>query len=151
MKIIICSVILLLAFAGCDVTKKREREVAAKNNPWYLRNYTYADGSGNLYTFNKDSLEYLPVKPRESSSGTYDGGDHVKIVPDLNKFFQVVDLIEKAHGSKADHAERREMGTGSIRMEEAGTITAFMLLMDSPLRAEIENLLAGMRKNRQRS
>ncbi len=38
----------------------------------------YGDGNGNQYIIEQDSIEYIPVKPKFSSSGIYDGGDHVK-------------------------------------------------------------------------
>ena len=38
----------------------------------------YGDGNGNQYIIEQESIEYNPVKPKFSSSGIYDGGDHVK-------------------------------------------------------------------------
>ena len=36
--------------------------------------YEYADGSANLYSLNGNTLSYDPVRPEESSTGTYSGG-----------------------------------------------------------------------------
>ena len=36
--------------------------------------FVYFDGNGNKYYFKLNVLKYFPVKPSESSSGTYDGG-----------------------------------------------------------------------------
>jgi len=38
----------------------------------------YVDGNGNQYIIEQDGIEYNPVKPKFSSSGVYDGGNHVK-------------------------------------------------------------------------
>jgi hypothetical protein len=41
--------------------------------------YQYADGSANVYRIKPDSLEYIPVKPEESSTGMYSGGEPKKV------------------------------------------------------------------------
>ena len=38
----------------------------------------YGDGNGNQYVIDQDSIEFKPIKPKFSSSGIYDGGEHVK-------------------------------------------------------------------------
>lgn len=38
----------------------------------------YGDRNGNQYIIEQNSIEYNPVKPKFSSSGIYDGGDHMK-------------------------------------------------------------------------
>ncbi len=38
----------------------------------------YGDGNGNQYIIEQDTIEYNPIKPKFSSSGVYDGGDHIK-------------------------------------------------------------------------
>ena len=148
MKIIVTGLLLFLTFSGCDVTKKRDKEVAKKNNAWYLKTYIYADGSGNKYVFNKNMFEYFPVKPENSSTGTYSGGVYVKLIPELNKFYQVVDLIQKAYESKKDHSENREKGTGSFRIEDGGTITEFILNMRYSVKIEIEKLLREIKETK---
>ena len=37
--------------------------------------FVYFDGNGNKYYLKQNVLKYFPVKPSESSSGDYDGGE----------------------------------------------------------------------------
>ena len=40
--------------------------------------YEYHDGSANRYIIKNETIEYIPIKPSQSSSGFYDGGDYFK-------------------------------------------------------------------------
>ena len=40
--------------------------------------YSYYDAARSKYILNGDTIEYIPVKPVESSSGIYDGGQYTK-------------------------------------------------------------------------
>jgi hypothetical protein len=94
MKICTSWLLLLLTFSGCDVTKKRDKEVAATGNAWYLKSYVYSDGNANRYVFSKNGFEYFPVSPAESSTGNYSGGTYIKKLPELNLFYALVDKIK---------------------------------------------------------
>src|SRR6186713_2728744 len=58
--------------------------------------YQYADGSANVYIIKPDSLEYIPVKPEESSTGFYSGGDPKKIALKPEEFRNVQAMLEVA-------------------------------------------------------
>lgn len=61
------------------------------------------------------SLSYSPIKPEESSSGTYDGREaYTKVLTKLD-FIKLVDVFERAIWNEEDHSERREMGCGTLR------------------------------------
>ena len=77
--------------------------------------YIYYDGAGNKYEIQSLSLNYSPMKPMESSSGTYDGGEaYSKVLTKLN-FIKFVDVFERAIWNEEAHSERREMGCGTVR------------------------------------
>ena len=40
--------------------------------------FVYHDGNGNKYTLLRNVFEYTPIKPAESSTGIYDGGNAFK-------------------------------------------------------------------------
>ena len=43
--------------------------------------YEYLDGNSNQYLIEKEDkiiIEYIPIKPYQSSSRIYDGGDYIK-------------------------------------------------------------------------
>jgi hypothetical protein len=110
-SLLVLSTILI---TSCDVTKKRNKQLAATGNPWYQKNYVYSDGSSNRYVFSKNGFEYFPISPAESSSGSYDGGRYIKRLPALNQFYELVDIIKASCEASAYHSQKREMGTGLI-------------------------------------
>ena len=46
----------------------------------------FGDGNGNQYIIERDSIEYIPIKPEYSSSGVYNGGEHAKKTINQNHF-----------------------------------------------------------------
>ncbi len=132
------SIILL---TSCDVTKKRNKQVATTGNNWYQKDYVYSDGSANRYVFNKNGFEYFPVSPAESSSGTYSGGTYIKKLPELSLFYALADNIKMAYETKADHIDMRQKGSGLIEISEAGNQTKFMIKMGSTSQLQIEKIL----------
>ncbi|MBC7875032.1 MAG: hypothetical protein H7Y01_13600, partial [Ferruginibacter sp.] len=107
-----------LLLTSCDVTKKRNKEVAATGNAWYLKNYTYSDGNANRYVISKNGFEYFPVSPAESSTSNYSGGSYLKKLPELSLFYALVDNIKIAFETTADHTGTREKGTGLVEIHE---------------------------------
>ncbi len=138
----------IILIAGCDVTKKRNKEVAATGNTWYQKDYVYSDGSANRYVFSKNGFEYFPVSPAESSSGTYSGGTYIKKIPELSLFYAVVDNIKMAYDIKADHTDTRQMGSGLIEIRENGSQTKFMIKMGFKSQQTIEKVLKQIRDAR---
>ncbi len=146
-KFIIILLLPVIIFNGCTTGKKNSSTTTILN-AWYEKNYIYADGSANRYVFNKNSFEYIPVKPEESSTGTYDGGEYIKKQPDLNSFEKLVDLIQSAYGATADHIVNREKGSGRVEFYEGNTSTVFILQMNSPWRQQIESVLTEIKKKK---
>lgn len=142
---------LLLApfiMAACDVSKKRNSEVAATGNAWYEKNYRYADGNANQYVFSKNSFEYFPVKAAQSSSGTYNGGTYIKKLPELKSFFALADLVKAAYETKSDHITKREMGSGAIEIWEGGNKMDFIVKPGSVSQQKIEAVLKELKESR---
>jgi hypothetical protein len=76
--------------------------------------YEYADGSANLYLLTETSLEYLPVKPEESSTGMYSGGDPKTVVVTPAEFNELKDLFDKALENTSIHIPDRMKTSGMI-------------------------------------
>ncbi len=138
----------MIWITSCDVTKKRDKEVAAIGNTWYQKNYVYSDGSANRYVFSKNGFEYFPVTPVESSSGTYSGGTYIKKLPELSLFYAVVEHIKIAFETKADHTDVRQMGSGLIEIREDGSQSKFMIKMGSKSQQLIEEMLKKIKETR---
>jgi hypothetical protein len=131
----------ILLLTSCDVTKKRNKQIAATGNSWYQKDYVYSDGSANRYVFNKNGFEYFPVTPAESSSGTYSGGSYIKKLPELSLFYAVADNFKMAYETKADHTDSRAKGTGLIEIRGGDTQAKFMIKMGSASQQGIEKIL----------
>ena len=104
--------------------------------------YIYYDGAGNKYEIQRLSLAYTPIKPAESSSGTYDGGEsYTKVLTKLD-FIKFVDVFERAIWNEEAHSERREMGCGTVRKYLGREVVSQVYLkMKSSPSEEILNLI----------
>lgn len=109
--------------------------------------YIYYDGAGNKYEIKSDALSYSPMKPIESSSGTYDGGEpYTKVLTKLD-FIKFVDVFERAIWNEEAHLERREMGCGTVRKYLDGEVVSqvYLKYRASPSK-EILDLVRGIQK-----
>lgn len=57
---------------------------------------TYADGSANRYVITSTQLNYIPVKPEESSTGMYSGGEPATVAINAQQYAALKALFEKA-------------------------------------------------------
>ena len=76
--------------------------------------HEYSDGSANRYIITKDSIQYIPVKPEQSSTGFYSGGEptHEKITSE--QFNTLQRLFEVAMSKSEIHIEDRMKTSGLI-------------------------------------
>lgn len=90
--------------------------------------YIYNDRAGNKYEIQSLSLVYTPIKPAESSSGTYDGGEaYTKVLTKLD-FIKFVDVFERAIWSQSDHFSTKEIGCSTVRKYLEGEIISQVYL-----------------------
>ena len=108
-----------------------------------IAQYQYSDGSGNTYLIKKDSIQYIPVKPHESSSGVYDGGDPVKKEISDESYQQLKKLIESASTKTEIHIKDRMMGSGLIKIDNKKE-KVFILKPNTPEKKEIEDFLKSL-------
>lgn len=76
--------------------------------------YQYADGSANVYVLTSDSLEYIPVKPEESSTGFYSGGDSKKVAITPQQFRMIRAMFETVKTKHEIHLPDRIKTSGMI-------------------------------------
>ena len=101
----------------------------------------YGDGNGNQYIVEQDSIEYNPVKPKFSSSGIYDGGDHVKKTITRLQYDKMVSIFKKAMANKASHIKNRVKMSGAITIREGDFETSCILSPNSEELNQIEKIL----------
>lgn len=103
--------------------------------------YVYADGSANRYIITRDTLEYDPVTPAESSTGTYSGGDPKTVAISSEQFESISQLFDKAVANKAVHIEDRIKTSGAISVVKGDTRTQVILAPGCAEKEAIESLL----------
>jgi hypothetical protein len=103
--------------------------------------YVYADGSANRYIITSDTLKYDPVRPEESSTGTYSGGDPKVVSISPEQFESIGQLFDKALANKAVHIEDRIKTSGAISIVKGETRTQIILAPGCAEKEAIESLL----------
>ncbi len=101
----------------------------------------YADGNGNRYIITSTILQYVPVTPETSSSGTYSGGEAKVITLHDAQHKAINKLLQDAIGNKAIHVENRVMGTGLILKDDGSGSEKWIIRGDAPEKERIEGLL----------
>lgn len=117
--------------------------------PWSLG---YSDGSANGYHFGQDSkggpvtYEYLPVRPENSSTGTYSGGEPRQGRLDAKQAAELQKWLGKLESDKSLHQESRDKGTGSFTLKSGDDTRRFIVQM-SPTLQEFDAFLKGVRNS----
>lgn len=99
--------------------------------------YTIHDGAGNKYVITENSLEYVPIKPMQSSSGIYDGGDYVKRKLTADEYKSVVEIVTKAIVNDESHTDQRAKGNPTIMVDDK----LYILKMNSEIAKKLVHLL----------
>jgi hypothetical protein len=76
--------------------------------------YEYADGSANRYIITPTLLTYDPVKPEESSTGMYSGGEPAEVSLSKEEFEALQSLFDMAIANTAVHINDRIKTSGMI-------------------------------------
>jgi hypothetical protein len=105
----------------------------------------YADGSGNIYKLNKNSIEYIPVKPENSSSGFYSGGVAAKKEISEQQFLEIEKLFIEIFDKKEIQIENRIKTSGVltiVRNKKNHTIIISKSPKQTQIETELKKLLA---------
>ena len=111
-----------------------------------LAQYEYADGNGNLYVITRGNLSYVPVKPEESSSGTYSGGNPKTVSLTSEQFELIREALEKGIKSNNLIRDRVKM-SGAISIVNGKDKTQYILAPGSAEIQHIESLLKEIIRN----
>jgi hypothetical protein len=106
-----------------------------------LHAVTYADGSANRYLLGQGQLEYVPVKPEQSSTGYYDGGPAWKVALTAAQLAAIAEAIDRGIAATAAHVKSRGKGTGLLEIRCGDERVSWILGMRSPEKAAIEDAL----------
>jgi hypothetical protein len=109
-----------------------------------IKTCRYLDGSGNEYIINceyKITIEYNPVKPLQSSSGIYNGGDYVKKEISEQQFNKILSTLREAVDNKKILINDRLKGSGMIILQEKNKEEVYILKPGSKEINDIEKVL----------
>jgi len=104
----------------------------------------YLDGSGNEYIINKEAnitIEYNPVKPLQSSSGIYDGGEYVKKDISELQYNNIISTFREAIENRDIYINDRVKGSGMIIFQEKDKENIYILEPGSKENENIEKSL----------
>jgi hypothetical protein len=104
--------------------------------------YTYVDGSANSYEVTPTSVQYIPIKPENSSSGTYDGGEERTVAIDSATFSGIDSLFTDAIKDTSSHIKNRIKGSGMILYFDSGTEKSIILRSGSKSKNNLEQVLS---------
>ena len=108
----------------------------APTPPWSIR---YADGAANAYSIDSDGdgaqLVYRPIRPEESSTGTYSGGEPRSGHIDAATVAELWRRVEALGANTALHQPDRNKGTGMFGLKDPGGERSFIVEMGADIRA----------------
>ncbi len=135
--LLLLSMLLLTGLLGCE-----ELDSVSLN---------YADGSGNVYLVAKNPepyLEYKPVKPSQSSSGTYAGGQPVKRNITESRYGEILAAVQKAYANPDVQIAERVMMSGAVTLSSKDKSISFILKPGCAEQQDLEHLLQATRDGR---
>ncbi len=110
----------------------------------------YLDGSGNEYIIINEfkiTIEYIPIKPMQSSSGIYDGGDYIKKEISEQQYNKIHSTLIEAIENRDIYINDRVKGSGMIILQEEIQEDLYILEPGSKEIENIENVLNDVIQN----
>lgn len=108
----------------------------APTPPWSIR---YADGAANSYSIDSDgdgaTFVYDPIRPEQSSTGTYSGGDPRSGRLDAATVAELWRRVDALAANTAIHQADRNKGTGMFDLKGGAGPRAFIVEMGADIRA----------------
>lgn len=114
----------------------------------FAQDYTYGDGSANLYKITPGTLEYIPVQKEQSSSGSYSGGSPKSVRISKVDYARLAALLDGALAAKDAHTDKRVMMSGYILRHHHEAKTEAILAPGAPAKNQIELVLAALLNNK---
>jgi hypothetical protein len=103
--------------------------------------YEYSDGSANRYVITQTTVEYIPVKPEESSTGMYSGGEPKSITITADQFNSLAKTFDLAFKNTNAHMSDRPKMSGLITSISRNATNKAILKPNSEEKQAIEEAL----------
>lgn len=104
----------------------------------------YHDFNNNRYEIDAESFVYIPITPKESSSGHYSGGAGVEKKIESDYFLEVMVAAKALMNEKTLHREKRKMLTAMLTIREGEDVET-AILGRSVLQRELDRIVKSMR------
>ncbi len=103
--------------------------------------YEYADGSANVYRITNSTLNFIPIKPEESSSGIFSGGlpKTVQLTP--SQFDEIRTVMEQGMSNTSIHIVNRVKMSGALTVINGKEQRQYILKPNSMELQAIEKVL----------
>lgn len=129
----------ILFFIGVFSCKPKQSASSSKTE------IAYIDGNNNRFELisNKNvcEIEYKPIQPDESSSGTYSGGEPVSKTIACVKFDEIQNYMKKIVANPSNLIQERNMGCGTILLNPT---SAQFIPMNSRYKDTLERKLRAL-------
>lgn len=132
----------LLVGIGCSSMKKQDVAYCGTTNEGPATLY-YTDQNNNRFHITETTFAYFPITEKESSSGTYNGGEPVSGPITLEKFASLLKAAETLLKENSLVTTRR-MLTARLSIKR-GTTTEAAILKKSSERTAFELLLTALK------
>jgi len=108
----------------------------------------YADGSANRYEISIDELKFIPVKPEESSTGMYSGGEPAQVALSKEQYNHLKNLFETALAQTDQQIPDRIKTSGLVVVINGSDKQEVILKPNAPAKLAIEAELKKMIERR---
>ena len=101
----------------------------------------YIDGNGNQFIIKREkkaTIEYIPVKPINSSSGIYNGGNYIKKSLKNSQFLELSALLQQVIQNKDNKIENRIKGSGKVIQFENNQKNVYLIAPKSSSLIKLE-------------
>ena len=105
-----------------------------------MKKIRYIDQNNNSYTIEHGFVYYAPIRPEESSSGTYSGGEKAKKTIKQKTYESVVEKVNAIVENKSLHLTQRRMMTAMLYVYKEDNRDKY-IIAKSKERTELEALL----------
>ena len=109
--------------------------------------YEYADGNGNRYILSNNQLRYIPLKPEESSTGTYHGGEPFEISLSVGQQSELQQIFDNAIAAEQSLTKDRAKMTGLVTKSSQSESVSVILKSNAPEKEALENALNKLKPN----
>jgi hypothetical protein len=112
----------------------------------YTYDYQFTDGNGNRYILTKEkliALQYFPITPEISSSGTYSGGQAKSIFIKNKQYEEFLNLLKASNIKPKKLTVDRRKGTSHLSWYVKNKKKEASFSMQDKIAQRIENLLKG--------